>query len=51
MRKGPRFDLLIHCLIGIFLVYLVTKSCYDDCILAARVAWEGKVVEWEDLEG
>jgi len=46
-----RFVLLIPCLIGIFLVCLVAKSCYNDCILAARVAWEEKVMEWEDLEG
>lgn len=29
----------------------VTKSCYSGCILAARVAWEGKVAEWEKQEG
>lgn len=50
-EKGWRFHLLNLYLIGIFLVCLVTKSCYNDCVLAARVAWEGKVVEWEDLQG
>lgn len=50
-EKRPRFDLLIFGLIGIFLVCLVTKSCYSGYILAARVAWEGKVVEWENQAG
>lgn len=28
-------------------VYLDTKSCANGCLLAARVEWEGKAVEWE----